>query len=248
MKFAENIYGKWNLIRPLSEHTFLVSTPDLEQKVLKIVSFPQSQSNVFDLMTKGIDFSDADQLYSDTAHDFSSLLERLQYLHEDSGVLIPQEHVIRKSPGQTGWQVLLFKDPAVNLRDFLAGLPVPLDPEQKKVIVRDILKGLRSGLQAGVCHGHLCPENILILPDGSVAVDDVAQNVFAEKTGNARKDEFSAPEEQMDEKSDVYSAARLIEWIFDAGVPEDWKPVLEQCLGARENRPASVFELDEKLT
>ena len=144
------------------------------------------------------------------------------------------------------------------LRDRLA--KGPLEPEEARRVVADVLRGLQALHAEGLVHRDVKPENVALRPDGGAVLLDLgaACQTYVTPTlpalGHPGTLGYASPEqrqgERLDGRSDLY-AVGVLAWECLTGrrppegdPPAAWRPVLERALApdpAARWRDADAF-------
>lgn len=121
--------------------------------------------------------------------------------------------------------------------DFVDGRPLsdvlaadgPLDPADSVGLAKQICAGLQYAHQRCVYHTSLRPENVFLMPDGSVRITDFAiaalygQSVHKRPRYSAKQEVYLAPEFRekgiIHPPSDIYSLGALLYAALNGGVP-----------------------------
>lgn len=132
-----------------------------------------------------------------------------------------------------------------------------LNEKQIKNILIDLCDGLNYMHQRGIIHCDLKPENILITAnDLRVKIIDIGQPEMDYKTDRElliKEMEFIAPEiikgEEPDQRSDVYSVGKIIEFIIERDMMRQFSHVATHCIQfSREQRFDNMTEVRSVIT
>ncbi|MES2638194.1 MAG: hypothetical protein V4850_01880 [Myxococcota bacterium] len=116
-------------------------------------------------------------------------------------------------------------------------LPAP-SPEVARARALDALRILVALHACLVTYGDFKSENLVLRPDGSIALIDldtlreVAHATSYAPTRDLTRS-WAAPEQERDQRtylaSDLWSWAQLVEHLFPAGAPAEWRSALDAC-------------------
>ncbi len=122
--------------------------------------------------------------------------------------------------------------------------PSPEDARARALDALRILVALHACL---VTYGDFKPENLVLRPDGSIALIDldtlrqVAHPTSYAPTRDLTRS-WAAPEQEREQRtylaSDLWSWAQVVEHLFPGGAPPEWRAALDACrLGDPLRRP-----------
>lgn len=132
-----------------------------------------------------------------------------------------------------------------------------LNEKQIKSILVDLCDALNYMHQHGVCHCDLKPENIMVTAvDSRVKIIDIGLPETEYKTDHElliKENEFIAPElfkgEEADPRSDIYSLGKIIEFIIERNIINQYSSVATHCTQfSREQRFDNIQEVKSLLT
>lgn len=132
-----------------------------------------------------------------------------------------------------------------------------LNEKQIKNVLIDLCDGLNYMHQRGIIHCDLKPENIIITAnDLRVKIIDIGLPETEYKTDRElliKENEFIAPElikgEEADQRSDVYSLGKIIEFIIERDMMRQFSHVATHCTQfSREQRFDNIIEVRSVIT
>ncbi len=132
-----------------------------------------------------------------------------------------------------------------------------LNEKQIKSILIDLCDGLNYMHRHGILHCDLKPENILVTASDSRAkIIDIGLPEMDYKTDRElliKENEFIAPEliknEEGDPRSDVYSVGKIIEFIIERNMLNQYQSVATHCTQfSREQRFDDITEVRSLIT
>lgn len=229
VQFNDLLYKKWRMVKKLSESSYIAIDPKGEFKVLRFVDFPKGQNEVFELLAQNMGFAEIEDHYQKQAKALIKNLERFNYIENVHSFLKPESFEMEKLKGQTGWRVIEIKELLMPLKVYLKYHH--MDEIHVFSMAVQILDALIAGLQAGVVHGSLIPENILVIEDDRFAVDDFGISTHIKRDENL----FDAPEKEKNAQSDIFSLGMLMLWILldqDLNLTKEKEMILESIQGA----------------
>ena len=131
-----------------------------------------------------------------------------------------------------------------------------LNEKQIKSVFIDICDALNYMHQRGIIHCDLKPENIMVTAtDYRVKIIDIGLPETDYKTDHElliKENEFIAPElfkgEEADQRSDIYSLGKIIEFIIERNMLSQYSGVATHCTQfSREQRFDSIMEVRSLL-
>lgn len=131
-----------------------------------------------------------------------------------------------------------------------------LNEKQIKSILVDLCDALNYMHHCGIMHCDLKPENIMVTAaDSRVKLIDIGLPETDYKTDHElliKENEFIAPElfkgEEADQRSDIYSVGKIIEFIIERNMLSQYSGVATHCTQfSREQRFDSILEVRSLL-
>lgn len=132
-----------------------------------------------------------------------------------------------------------------------------LNEKEIKSLLVDLCDGLNYMHQHGIVHCDLRLENILVTANGlRVKIIDIGLPETDYKTDHElliKENEFIAPElfkgEEADPRSDVYSVGKIIEFIIERGILNQFSSVATHCIQfSREQRFDNILAVKSEIT
>ena len=132
-----------------------------------------------------------------------------------------------------------------------------LNEKQVKNVIVDICDGLNYMHRNGIIHCDLKPENIMITAnDLRVKIIDIGLPETDYKTDHElliKENEFIAPElfkgEEADPRSDVYSLGKIVEFIIERNMLDQFSSVATHCTQfSREQRFDNILAVKSEIT
>lgn len=132
-----------------------------------------------------------------------------------------------------------------------------LSEKEVKMLLIDLCDALNYMHQRGVFHCNLKPENVIVTAnDKRAKIIDIGLPETEYKTDRElliKENEFIAPElikgEEADQRSDVYSLGKIIEFIIERNILSQYRSVATHCTQfSREQRFDSIAEVRSLIT
>ncbi|MFZ5478816.1 MAG: protein kinase domain-containing protein [Myxococcota bacterium] len=125
---------------------------------------------------------------------------------------------------------------------WIEGVPLhqaaPLALPDRRRVARAVLAVLAELHARHIAHGDLKPENVVLTPDGGVAVIDLdtLREVGGPGIPAITRDltrSWAAPEQQAQQRtwlaSDLWAWSKVVAQLFPEGAPEAWRTALDAC-------------------
>jgi serine/threonine protein kinase len=206
-------YKNYKAVKTLSPISWMAFDDKEDGKIIKHLDIPHNASHMFDLLAQNLGLDEIEEFYKEKAHVLRDQLERLSYLEEDAKINKPVEFILQKHPSKTGWQIKILKE---------AYMPLSVYQKyhsfQKEEVIDlslQVLSALSSGLKAGMVHGHLVPENILLKEEQSFLVDDFVGSHALSSINPVTASIYDAKEKSKDTRSDLYSLSKIVLEIIE---------------------------------
>lgn len=132
-----------------------------------------------------------------------------------------------------------------------------LNEKQVKNVIVDLCDGLNYMHRNGIVHCDLKPENVMITAnDLRVKIIDIGLPETDYKTDHElliKENEFIAPElfkgEEADPRSDVYSLGKIVEFIIERNMLDQFSSVATHCTQfSREQRFDNILAVKSEIT
>lgn len=211
---------------------------------LKVISFPQAESDITSLRDNGLSDQDITELYRSQADEFSKEFLLMQRLKGHPNVVQCEDHQVIAHENDPGWDILLRMELLASLPNYYKS-NFPDKPVDDATVIRlgiDICRALQTCEQHGIIHRDIKPQNIFIGPDGTFKLGDfgVARNLdhttMATKTGTYP---FMAPEiyrvQKYNASVDQYSLGLVLYWLLNER-RNPFMPIAEKRTAASEQR------------
>lgn len=204
-------------------------------------------------------------------YDDAALTERRRILKRTAQALSrigdhPNIATLRDFGEQEGefYEVTDWSDAGTLSDAYVRGVLDRLPAEARMGLVRDIGQGLAAAMDAGVIHRGLCPEAILLTPDGRARLFDF-DRAFIDATSIGtvagavapRSTAWLAPEVleedgELWDSTDLYSLGRIALEMLARDLPAAVRSLLEQCASkdhlVRPDNPAAFLDALEAAT
>ena len=204
-KAMEPFFGSWHIVKLLGEGSFgkvfeIERTDEVFGKnyraALKVISIPQSQSEVASLKSNGMSDSDTELYYKGIVNDFINEYDLMSKLKGNSYVVSCEDYAVIKQKDNVGWDILIRMELLTPLVNRLNNYEM-----SEQEIVRlgiNLCAAVELCEKYNIIHRDIKPENIFISENSEYKLGDFGIARTAEKTNSAmsRKGTFNymAPE------------------------------------------------------
>lgn len=214
----EKTWPKWKIVRLIGEGSFgkvfEIYRNEFgieEHSALKVISIPQSDSEIQSLKNDGMTDSDTTEYFKGIVSDFVQEIQLMSQLKGNSNVVAYEDFAVIEKTGSIGFEILI-------RMELLTGLPKYLRENHFRVIDViqlgiDMCKALEVCRELNIVHRDIKPDNIFVSANGSYKLGDfgVARTIEKTMAGLSRKGTYSymAPEiyngQEYGFEADIYS-------------------------------------------
>ncbi|MGI5894882.1 MAG: serine/threonine protein kinase [Candidatus Merdivicinus sp.] len=214
----EPIFGSWKIVRLIGEGSFgkvfEIQREDFGvtyKAALKAITIPQSQSEVREILSEGMDDESARTYFSSLVKDLVNEFALMSKLKGNSNIVSYENHQVIEHKDGIGWDILIQMELLTPLNSYLQQNPISQQDVIKLGI--DLCKALELCQKYNIIHRDIKPENIFISNNGDFKLGDFGVARTAEKTtsGMSKKGTYTymAPEvykgEAYGTTVDIYS-------------------------------------------
>ncbi len=266
----KKIWPKWEISKVIGEGSFgkvfeiVRSEYGIEEhSALKVISIPQSDSEIQSLKNDGMTDKDTTEYFKGIVNDFIQEIQLMSKLKGNSNIVAYEDFAVIEKSESVGFEILI-------RMELLTGLPTYLRENRFRVydVIKlgiDMCKALELCRELNIVHRDIKPDNIFVSPVGSFKLGDfgVARTIEKTMAGLSRKGTYSymAPEiysgNEYGFEADIYSLGivlyKLLNNNRDPFLPAYPKPVkysdkteamIKRIQGLEMPAPANA---DEKL-
>lgn len=214
----EKTWPKWKIVRLIGEGSFgkvfEIYRNEFgieEHSALKVISIPQSDSEIQSLKNDGMTDSDTTEYFKGIVSDFVQEIQLMSQLKGNSNVVAYEDFAVIEKTDSIGFEILI-------RMELLTGLPKYLRENHFRVIDViqlgiDICRALEVCRELNIVHRDIKPDNIFVSTSGSYKLGDfgVARTIEKTMAGLSRKGTYSymAPEiyngQEYGFEADIYS-------------------------------------------
>ena len=190
-----------------------------EKAALKLITIPQSQSDIDEMRTDGYD----DESITDTFKGYlKSIVAEYSLMRRLNGcsnvVNCDDVRYVQHADGY-GWDIFIKME---LLTPLTAALPDEIPEEQAVRIGRDVCRALSLCRQFNIVHRDIKPQNIFVSPLGDYKLGDFGIAKTVEKTSGGTKIgtyKYMAPEvynnRPYGHTADIYSLGLVLYWLLN---------------------------------
>lgn len=214
----EKTWPKWKIVRLIGEGSFgkvfEIYRNEFgieEHSALKVISIPQSDSEIQSLKNDGMTDSDTTEYFKGVVSDFVQEIQLMSQLKGNSNVVAYEDFAVIEKTDSIGFEILI-------RMELLTGLPKYLRENHFRVIDViqlgiDMCRALEVCRELNIVHRDIKPDNIFVSTSGSYKLGDfgVARTIEKTMAGLSRKGTYSymAPEiyngQEYGFEADIYS-------------------------------------------
>ncbi len=214
----EKTWPKWKIVRTIGEGSFgkvfEICRNEYgieEHSALKVISIPQSDSEVQSLRNDGMTENDTTEYFKGIVNDFVQEIQLMSQLKGNANIVAYEDFAVIEKPDSIGFEILI-------RMELLTGFPSYLRANRFTIcdVIRlgvDMCKALEICRDLNIVHRDIKPDNIFVSPTGSFKLGDfgVARTIEKTMAGLSRKGTFNfmAPEiytgNEYGFEADIYS-------------------------------------------
>lgn len=212
------IWPKWKIVRTIGEGSFgkvfEISRNEYgieEHSALKVISIPQSDSEIQSLKNDGMTDNDTTEYFKGIVNDFVQEIQLMTQLKGNSNVVAYEDFAVVEKTDSVGFEILI-------RMELLTGLPSYLRENHFRVydVIQlgiDMCRALEVCRELNIVHRDIKPDNIFVSSNGKFKLGDfgVARTIEKTMAGLSRKGTYSymAPEiyngNEYGFEADIYS-------------------------------------------
>lgn len=144
-----------------------------QRKIVQVLRFPENQSDVFDVLTRGLTMKEAEEEYLRQCKEAQRGLDLLAKAETQDHIAQYEEYEVKKIPGGTGWQIEILKPYRMSLAELKKFHT--LTKAEERLLVDQLCVALRQAKKAGLGHRSLKPENIFAIGENEFVLDDFSE-------------------------------------------------------------------------
>ena len=190
-----------------------------EKAALKVVSIPQSESDVEDLRSDGYDEESITARFESYKQEIVREYSLMADMKGCANIVYCDDWKAIQHDDGIGWDILI-------KMELLTALPNALgktvSDEQVNKVGRDICSALAFCEKRNLLHRDIKPQNIFVAPDGTYKLGDFGIAKTAERTTSGTKTgtyKYMAPEVYNNQpyggKADIYSLGLVLYWLLN---------------------------------
>lgn len=209
----KSVWPQWELVREIGAgsfgHVYEIHRQDVGghyRAAMKFISIPQSDSEMREIMTEGMDEKSATAYFQGIMEDLVKEFSMMEKLKGNTNIVSYEDHAVVPHEGRPGWDILI-------RMELLTPLSVYMEkhPMSEADVIRlgiQMCRALELCGKYNIIHRDIKPENIFVSELGDFKLGDFGIARTAEKTmtGMSRKGTYTymAPEVY---KGEAYNAS-----------------------------------------
>lgn len=214
----KKIWPKWDIVRTIGAGSFGKVYEIVrneygveEHSALKVISIPQSDSEVQALKNDGMTLEDTAEYFKGVVNDFVQEIQLMTQLKGNTNVVAYEDFAVVEKADSVGFDILI-------RMELLTGLPVYLRENRFRVydviqLAIDMCRALEVCRELSIVHRDIKPDNIFVSANHKFKLGDfgVARTIEKTMAGLSRKGTYSymAPEiyngKEYGFEADIYS-------------------------------------------
>lgn len=218
MYAIKKVWPKWEIIKTIGEGSFgkvfEIKRNEYgieEHSALKIISIPQSDSEIQSLRNDGMTQQDTTEYFKGIVNDFVQEIQLMTRLKGNSNIVAYEDFAVIEKTDSIGYEILI-------RMELLTALPAYLREKQFRVydVIQlgiDMCRALEVCRELSIVHRDIKPDNIFVSASGKFKLGDfgVARTIEKTMAGLSRKGTYSymAPEiyngKEYGFEADIYS-------------------------------------------
>ena len=215
---VKKIWPKWDIVKTIGAGSFgkvyEIARNEYgieEHSALKVISIPQSDSEIQALKNDGMTDHDTTEYFKGIVKDFVQEIQLMTQLKGNSNIVAYEDFAVAEKADGVGFEILI-------RMELLTALPVFLRENQFRVydVIQlgiDMCRALETCRELNVVHRDIKPDNIFVSSNGKFKLGDfgVARTIEKTMAGLSRKGTYSymAPEiyngKEYGFEADIYS-------------------------------------------
>ena len=217
-KKYEPFFGSWHITKMLGEGSFgkvfEIERQDFGETykaALKIITVPQSESEVRSIMYDGMDERSTKEYFESIVKEIISEYVLMSKLKGNSHIVSYEDHQVIPHEGKLGWDIIIRMELLTSLMDYAQTKVLKCNDVMRLGI--DICQALELCQKHNIIHRDIKPENIFVSGNGNFKLGDfgIARTIEKTSSGLSKKGTYTymAPEiykgEEYGSSVDIYS-------------------------------------------
>ena len=222
----KTLYPGWETVRKIGTGSFgtvYEIERDLfgkkEKAALKMISIPQSESDIDELVSDGYDEKSITKRFEGFLQDIVREYSLMADMKGCANIVYCDDVKYVQHDDRIGWDIFIKME---LLTPLTKALPKAVSDEQIIRIGEDICSALVYCEKRNVLHRDIKPQNIFVAPDGTCKLGDFGIAKVAEHTTSGTKTgtyKYMAPEVYNNQpygvKADIYSLGLVLYWLLN---------------------------------
>ena len=190
-----------------------------EKAALKVITIPQSESDIDDLLSDGYDEESITTRFEGYLHDIVREYSMMADMKGCVNIVYCDDVKYIQHDNGIGWDIFIKME---LLTPLTKALGKTVSDEQAIKIATDICSALAFCEKRNLLHRDIKPQNIFVSPDGTYKLGDFGIAKTAERTTSGTKTgtyKYMAPEvynnQPYGSKADIYSLGLVLYWLLN---------------------------------
>ena len=222
----KTLWPGWETVRLIGEGSFGAVYEiqrdvfgSTENAALKVISIPQSKSDINDLLVDGYDVKSITSRFREYLQDIVREYSMMAKMKGCANIVYCDDVKYIQQENGIGWNIYIKMELLTPMTDVMGK---EYSEEQAIKLGRDMCSALVFCEERNVIHRDIKPQNIFIAPDGTYKLGDFGVAKTAERTTSGTKTgtyKYMAPEVYNNQpygaRADIYSLGLVLYWMLN---------------------------------
>ena len=222
----KNVFPDWKIVREIGRGSFGVvyeiekdNFGHKEKSALKVISIPQNNSEIDDLLCDGLNEESITSRYENYMQDVVREYSMMADMNGCANIVYGDEVKYIRHDNRIGWDIFIRME---LLTPLIKALGETIPDSQVIKIGMDICRALAFCKANKVIHRDIKPQNIFVARDGTYKLGDFGEAKTSDHSTSGAKTgtyKYMAPEVYNNQpygaKADIYSLGMVLYWLLN---------------------------------